>query len=353
MKKNKIIFLVLFSFFSICFVYHDYFLYKSPILKIESLKEEIDLENDKVHQTINGIIKNGKYKNLKITVDNTSSKSFVLDEKITKYSDLFINIDKSMNVSITGIKRDKYVVLVFVIFIDLIIMFAGKKGLKTVLSLFVNILISIVALYLLLNKKLNINMIGLYLIVSILFIVGSLLISNGFNKKSYAAILSSIISLFISFFLSYILVLIYKDNLPLWTMEYIEVVDEYINFFLVTILLSGLGAIMDVAITISSSLNEIIKKNPSIDSRSLKKSGLEISKDIVGTMSGVMFFTCYSSVIPLMVLALKNNISLQNAIFLYGQLELIIVLASCISITMAIPITLFISTRLLRRKDEI
>ena len=43
-------------------------------------------------------------------------------------------------------------------------------------------------------------------------------------------------------------------------------------------------------------------------------------------------------------LAIKNNMSLINALNYYGEIELIIVLCSCISIVLAIPISLYIST---------
>ena len=188
----------------------------------------------------------------------------------------------------------------------------------------------------------------LYFIVSIFFITISLYITNGKKKKTLAAILSSISSLFVSFSLAFLIIKLYRKPIPYWTLEYIEAVHDYENFFYVTILLSGLGAIMDIAITISSSLNELIEKDPKIKLKALVNSGKEISKDVIGTMSNVMLFTCFTSIIPMTFLMMKNNIILGEALQRYGQVELIVVLTSCIAITLAIPISMFISIGILK-----
>ena len=194
-------------------------------------------------------------------------------------------------------------------------------------------------------------MLLLYFGVSVFFIISSLFITNGKSKKTLAAISSSICSLFISFGMAFLIIKMYGKPIPYWTLEYIEAVHQYENFFYVTILLSGLGAIMDISITISSSLNELIVKDPHIKLRALIKSGKEICKDIIGTMTNVMLFTCFTSIIPMTILMMKNNVILGEAIARYGKIELIVVLTSCISIVLAIPISLFISTFILKPKN--
>lgn len=354
----KILILFVFSVCSILFVYNDHFLYKRPILKIDRIveKKEISEMNNEEHitQYIYGTIKNGKYKGKKVKVMNHTSTSGVFDDQIHKNSELFVELHKGSTdaVGISQIKRDKYLVILCLIFIDSIVLVAGNKGFKTLFSLFVNILISAGAIFLFQKHARTWNMLILYMLVSVLFITLSLYITNGKHKKTLAAILSSIVSMFVSFSLALLIIKIYQKPIPYWTLEYIEAVHDYENFFFVTILLSGLGAIMDIAITISSSLNELIVKDPSIKRQTLRNSGKEISKDIIGTMSNVMLFTCFTSVIPMTFLMMKNNIIIGEAIQRYGQVELIVVLTSCISIALAIPISLYISTRILRGRDN-
>lgn len=350
--KIKLIILFILSITSIIFVYNDYFLYNTPILKINNIKEEKqDSINEQYYnQKITGTIQNGKYKGKILEVNNKTSKSGVYDEQIHKKTEIFVELsnDGTKVNTITGIKRDKYQVILLVIFIDLIIIVANKKGIKSLISLFINIIISIISIIIFQHSYKTINILILYIIVSILFIIISLYITNGKSKKTLSAIISSIVSLFISFTLSFLIIKLFGKDITIWTMEYIEVIYDYENFFYVSILLCGLGAIMDISITISSSLNELIVKNPNIEITSLIKSGKEISKDIVGTMNHVMLYTCYSSIIPLVFLALRNGMILSNALNFYGSLELITVLTACISIVLSIPISLYTSIFILK-----
>ena len=356
MKKyltTKNLLMLIISISIIVFIYNDYFLYTTSIMKVQNIEitlQNHDNNNEKYYnQKISGIIKNGKYKGKEITVNNIMSTSGVNDEEISKHSELFINVNENGISTILGIKRDKYIVILIVIFVDLIIIVSGSKGFKTLISLFVNIIISALAIFIFQNNTERLNLLILYLFVSVLFIITSLYITNGKGKKTKSAILSSIMSLFVSFGLSYLIINLHGRDVTIWTMNYIEYVKDYENYFYVCILLSGLGAIMDISITISSSLNELIIKNPNISKKSLLKSGREISKDIVGTMSSVMLYTCFTPVVPLVFLAVKNNMALMTAVNYYGEIELIIVLCSCISIVLAIPISLYMSTFILHK----
>ena len=257
---------------------------------------------------------------------------------------------RALITEIVGVKRDKYLVILFVLFVDSLILVAGKKGLLTFVSFIINVIISALAILIFERKFNTLNLLLLYMAVSIFFIVLSLFITNGKNKKTLAAISSSIAALFISFGFSFLLIKIYGQDISIWTMEYIEAVYEYENFFYVSILLCGLGAIMAISITISSSLSELINRDPKITKKALLKSGKEISKDIIGTMINVMLYTCYTPMIPLVFLAIKNNMDLTDALSLYGEVDLIAVFCSSISIVLAIPISLYIATFILTPK---
>lgn len=359
MKKIKLIILLILSIISIIFVYNDYFLYTDTILKVTSINNKLTkttINKEKYYtQEITGKIMNGKYKGKEVKTFNNISSSGVYGEKIAKNNELFVelSLDGENVIRIINIKRDKYIAILFVIFIDLIILIAGKKGIKTITSLIGNIIITILSIIVFKNNYHKINMLHLYLIIAVIFIIFSLYITNDKSKKTLAAIISSIVSLFISFGLCYLIIVLFGDDINIWMMEYIEVVFDYKNFFYVSILLSGLGGVMDIAITLSSALNELINKDKNITKSQLLNSGKEIAKDIIGTMTNVMIYTCYVSIIPTVLLALKNNMALANAITLYGNIELIIVLSSCVSITLAIPISLYVSILILKNTKEV
>jgi len=348
MNKNvKYLLIFIISIVVILFTYNNYFLYKTPILKITKIEEE-KIGKESIKQTITGVIKNGNLKNEKYTLENITSKSGVYDEQLHKNSEIFVNI-KNDKASLINVKRDKYIVILIVLFIDLMILVGKNKGTRTLISLFINIVISLFAIFIYHKYIHTINILLLFMPVAIFFIVFSLYLTNGKDKKTLAAIISSIISLFISFLISYILLEIYGKSIPYWTMEYTELIRDYKSLFYVNVLLCGLGAIMDISITMASSLNELIVKNKNISEKSLIKSGKEISKDIIGTMTNVMLFTCFTSVIPISLLAFKNKLTISNIISQFGQMEMIRVLTSCISIVLAVPIALYTSIYILKK----
>lgn len=356
--KIKLLAMIILSLLVIVFVYNDHFLYKTPILKVTSvtnnLRELGDFQETYYDQEIKGIIKNGKYKGKELTFINTVSIYGVYGELVEDNTEVFVELSsKGEFLEMGNIKRDKYIVILLVIFVDLIILVASKKGLKTLLSLGVNIIISAISIFIIQKNINHINMLLVYILVSILFIVFSLFITNGKSKKTLSAIVSSIVSLFVSFTLAFVLIKIYGKDISIWTIEYIEAVFEYENFFYVSILLCGLGAIMDIAITISSSLNELIEKDPKINKKALMKSAREISKDIVGTMTNVMLYTCYTPIIPMVFLAIKNNMAFSDALSLYGEVELICVFTSSISIALAILISQYIAIFILKPKEGV
>ena len=149
----KLLILFIFSISSIIFVYNDYFLYKRPILKIDKIVETVedsDMTDEKhITQEIHGTVKNGKYKGKKVKVINHTTTSGVFDDQIHKGSELFVELhdDSNTAIAISQIKRDKYLAILFVIFVDAIILVAGKKGFKTLISLFINILIAGIAIF--------------------------------------------------------------------------------------------------------------------------------------------------------------------------------------------------------------
>ncbi len=78
---------------------------------------------------------------------------------------------------------------------------------------------------------------------------------------------------------------------------------------------------MDVAITMSSSIFWLYEKNNEISIKALKTSGLEIGKDIMGTMTNI-FFAYISGTIPMIILYLMNSSALGFTLSMNLSLEL-------------------------------
>ncbi len=107
---------------------------------------------------------------------------------------------------------------------------------------------------------------------------------------------------------------------------------------------------MDIAITLTSSLNELIDKNPKIGDKELYKSGINIAKDTMGTMLNVLFFTNICMSLTKYLVIYENNVSLITVFTNYMSLDISRILITNIGIVLAIPITIYLDIKLLRGK---
>ena len=332
-------------------------LYDTPILKVTDIsindtKEQINnnLKEKYYYETISGNILNGKFKNKKLSFENVRTSSRVYDDEYALNDEVFVNIDDNENISeVINLRRDKYLIPLFVFMICLLFLVGGLKGLFTFISLITNVFIIYLITVL---RDANINIFLLFSIASVIMCFISLTLTSGLNKKTLVASLSSIISLFITFIISYIIILIFNWDIPYWYMDYADILYDYKEVFLSGVLISGLGAIMDIAISISSTLNELIVNNPKISIKTLKKSCLVLSNDVMGTMLNVLLFTSISGSIPMLIFVMRNNIRIFTAIGMYAKLSLITFMTGCIGIIVTIPISMYLAIYFFKRRKK-
>ena len=113
------------------------------------------------------------------------------------------------------------------------------------------------------------------------------------------------------------------------------------------IAISALGAVMDVAMSISSALEELHAANPAYGMKELFRSGMNIGRDMVGTMTNTLILAFLGSgftmIIYLYSLGLSRYQLLPSA---YVAIELISGLASSIGMILAIPLTALIGAKM-------
>lgn len=352
MKTNitKICIVLLLSIFSIIFVYNDDFLYSNKIMKITEITTKstdeyqnyIGFKEKHYERIIKGTITNGKDKGKEIIVNYEETSSSVVTDKYKVSDKVFIE-----NNEISGLKRDFYIAILVVIFIDLIYIVGNYKGLLSILSVTLNFVIFYIGLELYFK---GINILFICIIESIIFAILSLAISNGLNKKTKSAIASVITSFIILLVGTLIITKITNYNgINFNEIKFLTVPPE--DIVLPELLLGSIGAIMDVAITMSSSISELIEKDKDISVKNLKKSSKQIGKDIMSTMSNVLFFTYLCAGLPIYVLAARNGYSLFNFVSTNFSLELTRFLIGSIGIIMTIPISTMIAIKFFKRGE--
>lgn len=327
--------------------------YSKTIAKITAITEKgggSDESSGYVkHQDITATIMNGPHKGEVITLQNSASSSQANDLNFKVNDEVFVSFQENNQHQITSsmisdFKRDQYIALISTVFILLILLVGGLKGFRSLMSVIINVVIISIVIQLYLHGY---NLLPTSIVASVLLIILSLLLVSGVNKKTVSAIIGTIGSTLICIFIATVVILAtHAQGIHYEEMEFLTTPPEEV--FLAEVLIGTIGAIMDIAISISSSIQEIFDKNPFVEKKVLFNSGLEIGKDIMGTMANTLVFAYLSGSIPIILLWLRNGFSIFYIIKINISLEIIRALTGSIGIVISIPVTLFISVALLK-----
>ena len=244
-----------------------------------------------------------------------------------------------------------------VIFCILIIIFSKMQGLKTVVSLgFTCLSVFCVLIPAILNGH---NIYLWSILVCVFITVMTLSLISGFNLKSVCAgigcvcgvLCAGLITLLMDVFLnmtglieeqSIYLVQLYPDN---------PINLKAIIFAM--IIVGAVGAVMDVSMSISSSLYELRIKSPEIRSAELMKSGFTIGRDMMGTMANTLVLAYIGSSLMSVLLLVAYNSSIEQVV----NRELIVAeilqaLAGSIGMLLTLPLTSAVCSVFYYLKEE-
>lgn len=341
---------------------NNYSVYKSTIAKVIKVSESLDkteegpdgrVENY-YNQVITAKVKNGEFKGEIVTLKNTYSSSMLKNEKYKKGDDLLVNIRENngeFTGSISGIKRDKFIVLFIEIFIFTIVVIAGNFGVYTLATLIVNISAFIYFIRLYISGK---DFMLINLLMIIFFSTVTLLLLGGFSRKNIGSIISTLITTSLIYVL-YKLTIEFTGDLHYELMDYIAGPNDIENIFLSGVIIGCLGAVMDVSITINSAVNEIVNSTKSITIKQLVKSIREIGHDIMGTMINVLMFSYIGGSLAIVILKIINGYSLVRMIQFDISFEIVRFLIGSIGIVAAVPISALVAVLFFRKgmkKDD-
>ncbi|MFE3576198.1 YibE/F family protein [Lysinibacillus sp. NPDC059133] len=361
---NKVIF---YTFIAICFiasvffVYHNEAFYERPIAEV--IKTELtesnpvtDMYENDDHlytQLITAVLKNGEEKGMLIHFINEYSASGAFDQEYQVGNKLFVSIkantdkDGDLTGTILDVKRDQFVLIIAWIFIFALLIVGKRQGLFSIISLIVNSLVLSFALDLYVHS--TINLIFISGVCVLLFTIISLILINGLNEKTYAAIVATLLGTFISLLISFLVLWFTSENgLRYEEMQFLT--RPYRVIFMAGLFIGALGAVMDVSITMASSMFVLFEQNQDISDQALKTSGMDIGKDVMGTITSILFFVYISGSFPMLILYLKNSYPLGQTLSMNLSLELARALAGGIGVVLTIPISLYTSIFFIKRK---
>ena len=310
------------------------------------------------------VIKEGADKGKRVLVTQVmDSTSMLLSEPFEPGDRVFIyqgeNEYGEQQWFVSGPVRTGWLLGLAAVFCLLVILFGLGKGLRTILSL----ILTCLAVFCVLVPAIvgGYNIYWSAIVVCVYTILVTLALVSGCTFKSLAAALGCLGGVGIASAITLLSEkalrltgLIDEDSMLLLFINEERPLDLKALIF-AGILIGALGATMDVAMSISSALTELIRNAPELGFLSIIRSGFSIGRDIMGTMSNTLVLAYVGSGLHVTLLFLTYYERLEDILNVEMiAVEILQAMAGSIGILFTIPAsTLAVACfRKLERKRE-
>ncbi len=239
--------------------------------------------------------------------------------------------------------REKIPIFYLVIlFLGGLVIIGGKKGLKSVITLIITVVAVVKILIPLILAGYDPMMVSIF--ICIVNIVVALLLISGFNKKTLCAAIGTSAGVIIAGITAFVVGnMIQLNGLSSDEAIHIILYSKNIDFkgiLFAGIIIGAMGAVMDVGMSIASSMNEIEQANPGMGTKELINAGMNVGRDIMGTMADTLILAYVGSSLNIMLMFSTYDISLIEIISLDNIAgEIVRSLAGSIGLIFTVPIT--------------
>lgn len=315
-------------------------------------------ELNQVKQSVEVLVVSGSHKGEKVIIDNMLMGNPAYDIHLQKGDRVILHVEPNNGGGADFFIADKQRVSVLyalsALFFILLILIGGKKGFSSLVS----ILITLGLIFFALTPMVLGGMTPILatVLVCVLASVIAIFLVGGVGReniaKSSSAVLGTVLSLGIAGVLS-MLSIKFASLTGFSTEEsmFLFTAHPELNFTGIlasAMIIGALGAVMDIGMSIASTINEISASNSDMGVKELFTSGMNVGKDIIGTMANTLILAYLGGALSLVLLS--NNIDLQK-FFNLNQVatEISSAVIGSIAIVLCVPITAIIAAFLIKK----
>ena len=334
---------------------------------VENIKYEDTIELNQEEQTatkqlVTIKVLTGNFKGTERIVENMLTGNPAYDINLNKGDKVVLHVEPvsdtistpdDVDFFIADVKRDNQLLIFGAIFFAMLLLIGHKKGITSIISI-----VSTVALIFFMLMPMVLNgfcPIASSVLVGILSTIITIYLVGGFNPKSSSAIIGTSSSLIFAGAIS--MLAIYLAHLTGFAGEepmFLYTARPDLNFtgiLSASMVIAALGALMDTSVSIASTINEIYETDKNLSIKQLFKSGMNVGRDIIGTMSNTLILVYLGSSLPLVLLS--SNIDM-NKFFNLNQVatEILSALTGSIAILVCVPITAIIAAFLIKKSKD-
>lgn len=279
------------------------------------------------------------------SVEATSSSAYLYGVHCTVGMKVIAIVSESngeLVTSVYGYNRAPALYAIVALFLLSIVVIGGKRGLYSVISLIFTF-ISIVWFFLPAIYR-GWSPILAAIVVVILTTLVTMYLVGGFTAKATAAVLGTILGVLAAGVLAWIFGKItHVTGYNVSDIENLIYVQEETGIrvgelLFAGILIAALGAVMDVSMSISSTLQELHEQNPTMTARQLCRSGMTVGRDMMGTMSNTLILAFAGGSINTIVMFYAYDYEYLQLINLYDMaIEIIQGISASMGVILTVP----------------
>ena len=263
----------------------------------------------------------------------------------------------SKNVSVYSKDRIVAVAAFVGIFLLLICVIGGKNGVKSVIGL-VFTFVAIFMIYIPLIYR-GFSPFWAAVIITIITTIVTMNLISGIAVKTLCAILGTVIGVLLAGLSAWLFGRVADiDGYNVSNIETLAYVGQITNIQIGGLLFSGiliasLGAVMDVAMSVSSAISEIHDKAPQLGCLELFKSGMNVGRDMMGTMSNTLILAFVGSAVSELVINYAYNLPFRQIINSYNiGIEIMQGVSGSIGVILTVPAVAVVTAWMLTRGEH-
>ena len=266
--------------------------------------------------------------------------------------------DGTVNATVYEFDRLIPLAIVVALFIAAAVIVGCRTGAKSLVALAVTLVCLFGVLLPALMKGAN-TLLMTFIVCAYVAVV-SLTIVGGVQKKSVCAMLGAVAGTALALLfgllaqaLTRVNGLRIEDVEPLLQLRQTGTPIGLRGLLVGGIIISALGAVMDVTMGIASSLAEVHAANPQLSRRELFRSGMNIGRDMVGTMTNTLILAFLGSGFTLILYLYSLGLSFRQLMSsAYVSMEVVSGIASSVGVILSIPLTALITAAVFTREKQ-
>lgn len=304
------------------------------------------------------LIEDGPLSGREVESVNFLSGSLEKDKIFVPGDRAYVTISESNGQILSAVITDHYrlsaELWLFAAFALFLVLFAGKNGLQSLYSFAITVLMIwkvLVPAYL---KGMNPVWVGMGITVLLTAII--ILFVYGFERRTVVATLGSLLGIFTTAVMGILFTDLFKIHGAVMSNSESLLYSGYEHLNLTAIFMSGIfigasGAMMDLSVDITSAVYEVIQKKPDIGRWEAARSGLNVGRAAMGTMTTTLLLAYSGGYIALLMVFMAQGTPIDHILnYKYVAAEILDTVVGSFGLVTVAPFTAMAAGFLLTKR---